>query len=75
MANDYTALKKLLADPQLIATVQQVNGDGTITAQTPQGNSVRLRGAAQVNKMVIYQGNQILNEIPALPLVPITIDT
>lgn len=75
MANDYTALKKLLADPQLVATVQQVNGDGTITAQTPQGNSVRLRGTATIGKMVIYQGNQILNEMPALPIVQITIDT
>lgn len=73
MANDYNALKKLLADPVLIATVQAVNGDGSITAETPQHNTVRLKGTASVNKMVLYQGNQILTQLDPLPIIQVSI--
>lgn len=75
MANDYLSLKKLLTDPQLVATVQAVNNDGTVTAVTPGGNSVRLRGAATVANMVIYQGNQILSEMAPLPAFQIVISS
>ena len=69
MANVWTEFQKLIPKNRLIvATVNQVNVNGTSHVTTVDGQSIIVRGnQVEINKKVFVKGGVIEGEAPNLP--------
>ena len=66
-------LQKELQNQRMIMTIDAVNTDGTVTATSYRGSSVRVLGSGNVGDKVYVQGGVIIGIAPDLPFYEIEV--
>lgn len=66
-------LQSQLSQPRWIMTVAAVNSDGTVTASSASGQTLRAIGSASVGDHIYVQDGRVLGPAPNLPLVEIEV--
>ncbi|QYJ79436.1 hypothetical protein [Shewanella acanthi] len=66
-------LQTALTLPRMIMTVNAVNADGTVTATTASGQTMRIIGTAAVDDHIYVQDGRVLGTAPDLPFVEIEV--
>ncbi|QYK07561.1 hypothetical protein [Shewanella mangrovisoli] len=59
--------------PRQIMLVSAVNADGTVTASSSSGHTIRAIGSASVGEHIYVQDGRVLGTAPDLPFVEIEI--
>lgn len=66
-------LQSALVPPRQIMLVSAVNADGTVTASSASGHTIRAIGTATVGDHVYVQDGRVLGSAPDLPFVEIEV--
>ncbi|GGN23358.1 hypothetical protein [Shewanella putrefaciens] len=66
-------LQSALVLPRQIMLVSAVNADGTVTASSASGHTIRAIGTATVGDHVYVQDGRVLGSAPDLPFVEIEV--
>jgi uncharacterized protein (AIM24 family) len=66
-------LQTALVLPRMIMTVATVNADGTITASSASGHTIRAIGSATIGDHIYVQDGRVLGTAPDLPFVEIEV--
>jgi uncharacterized protein (AIM24 family) len=66
-------LQTALVLPRMIMTVAAVNADGTITASSASGHTIRAIGSATLGDHIYVQDGRVLGTAPDLPFVEIEV--
>ncbi|MFB2669998.1 hypothetical protein ACE02U_14610 [Shewanella xiamenensis] len=66
-------LQSALVLPRQIMLVSAVNADGTVTASSASGHTIRAIGTATVGDHIYVQDGRVLGSAPDLPFVEIDI--
>jgi hypothetical protein len=66
-------LQSALVLPRQIMLVSAVNADGTVTASSASGHTIRAIGTATVGDHVYVQDGRVLGTAPDLPFVEIEV--
>ncbi|MEL4280696.1 MULTISPECIES: hypothetical protein [Shewanella] len=66
-------LQSALVLPRQIMLVSAVNADGTVTASSSSGHTIRAIGSASVGDHIYVQDGRVLGTAPGLPFVEIEI--
>ncbi|MFB2653882.1 hypothetical protein [Shewanella seohaensis] len=66
-------LQSALVLPRQIMLVSAVNADGTVTASSASGHSIRAIGSASIGDHVYVQDGRVLGTAPDLPFVEIEV--
>ncbi|ABE56513.1 hypothetical protein Sden_3237 [Shewanella denitrificans OS217] len=62
-------LQTALVLPRMIMTVDVVNADGTVTASSASGHTIRAIGSATIGDHIYVQDGRVLGTAPDLPFV------
>jgi len=72
--NKWASFKRILpTDPLLLATIDTVHIDGTVTVTLTSGGVLRVRGSGVVGDSVYIQGGQVVGDAPDLSAVDIPV--
>ena len=66
-------LQQELQQQRMIMTINAVNTDGTVTATSYRGSSVRVLGSGNIGDKVYVQGGLIIGSAPDLPFFEIEV--
>ncbi|MBU1393695.1 MAG: hypothetical protein KJ856_14030 [Gammaproteobacteria bacterium] len=66
-------LQTALVLPRMIMTVAAVNADGTVTASSASGHTIRVIGSGTVGDHIYVQDGRVLGTAPDLPFVEIDV--
>ena len=66
-------LQQALIPPRLIAKVNTVNADGTVTVTTDSGFTYNAIGTGTVNTYVYTQNGMVIGSAPSLPFASIDV--
>lgn len=66
-------LQTALALPRMIMTVAAMNTDGTVTASSASGHTIRAIGSATIGDHIYVQDGRVLGTAPDLPFVEIEV--
>ena len=66
-------LQTALVLPRQIMLVSAVNADGTVTASSASGHTIRAIGTATVGDHIYVQDGRVLGSAPDLPFVEIEV--
>lgn len=66
-------LQSALVLPRQIMLVSAVNADGTVTASSASGHTIRAIGTATVGDHIYVQDGRVLGSAPDLPFVEIEV--
>ncbi|MFB2800470.1 hypothetical protein [Shewanella seohaensis] len=66
-------LQSALVLPRQIMLVSAVNADGTVTASSASGHTIRAIGTATVGDRIYVQDGRVLGTAPDLPFVEIEV--
>ncbi|MCU8034362.1 hypothetical protein L5M38_16175 [Shewanella sp. SM101] len=66
-------LQTALVLPRMIMTVDAVNADGTVTASSASGHTIRAIGSGTVGDHIYVQDGRVLGTAPDLPFVEIEV--
>ncbi|MEL4248570.1 hypothetical protein [Shewanella xiamenensis] len=66
-------LQSALVLPRQIMLVSAVNADGTVTASSASGHTIRAIGTATVGDHIYVQDGMVLGTAPDLPFVEIEV--
>ena len=66
-------LQTALVLPRMIMTVAAVNADGTVTANSASGHTIRAIGSGTVGDHIYVQDGRVLGTAPDLPFVEIEV--
>ncbi|WP_037428035.1 hypothetical protein [Shewanella sp. POL2] len=66
-------LQSALVLPRQIMLVSAVNADGTVTASSASGHTIRAIGTATVGDHIYVQDGRVLGTAPDLPFVEIEV--
>ena len=66
-------LQTALVLPRQIMLVSAVNADGTVTASSASGHTIRAIGTATVGDHIYVQDGRVLGTAPNLPFVEIEV--
>lgn len=66
-------LQTALVLPRKIMLVSAVNADGTVTASSASGHTIRAIGTATVGDHIYVQDGRVLGTAPDLPFVEIEV--
>ncbi|MEL4371427.1 hypothetical protein [Shewanella xiamenensis] len=66
-------LQSALVLPRQIMLVSAVNADGTVTASSASGHTIRAIGTATVGDNIYVQDGRVLGTAPDLPFVEIEV--
>lgn len=69
----FKKLQSALVQPRTIMSVSTINADGTVTASTASGQSLRVIGSATVGDKIYVQDGRVLGTAPNLTHIEIDV--